>query len=150
MAHTYASLLFHCVFSTKGRRALLPAQVRGRLSPYMGGIAREHNMKALTVGGTDNHAHMLVSLPATMDVAKALQLIKGGSSKWVSDVFATHRDFQWQQGYGAFSIGVSQVDDTIAYIARQEEHHHRKTFEEEYIEFLQRHGIEYDERYVWD
>lgn len=115
----------------------------------MGGIARENAMKALAIGGTSDHAHMLISLPTTMDVAKAVQLIKGVSSKWVSDTFPSHKTFEWQEGYGAFTISISHVEDTVAYITRQEEHHRRKTFQEEYLEFLEKHGIEYDAKYVW-
>lgn len=149
MAHTYASLLFHCVFSTKDRRPVLCPELRDRLWPYLGGIARENRMKLLNVGGTSDHVHLLLSLSTTMAIAKALQLIKGGTSQWVSDTFPDHRDFAWQEGYGAFTISISHVDDTIAYIARQEEHHRKKTFQEEYLEFLKKHGIEYDERYLW-
>ena len=149
MAHSYASCLIHYVFSTNNRRNTLSGNVRERLWPYLGGIARENGMKALAVGGTDNHAHMLVSLPTTLAIAKAIQLLKGGSSKWVHDTFPTHRDFAWQEGYGAFSIAVSGVPDTVAYINNQEEHHRTKTFEDEYVAFLVKHGIEFDNRYVW-
>jgi REP element-mobilizing transposase RayT len=150
MAHTYSSSLFHCVFSTKQRGRLIGRDLKPRLWSYLGGIAREHKMKALAVGGTEDHVHLLLSLPANMAPAKAMQLIKGGSSKWVGDEFGAQRDFGWQEGYGAFSIGVSGVVDTVAYIAGQEEHHRRATFEEEYVRFLTRHGIAYDERYVFD
>jgi putative transposase len=94
----------------------------------MGGIAREHGMKALAVGGVEDHAHVLLSLPTTVTIAQALQLIKGGSSKWIHDTFPEHCDFAWQEGYGAFSIGVSQVAGTVSYIQSQAEHHRKKTF----------------------
>jgi putative transposase len=149
MPHTYTRCLMHCVFSTKDRKNTLSAELRARLWPYLGGIARENGMRAMTVGGTENHVHVLLSLGPTMSVSKALQLIKGGSSKWIHDTFPAHRDFAWQEAYGAFSIGVSQVDDTIAYINAQDVHHRTRTFEEEYIGFLRKHGIEFDERYVW-
>ncbi len=105
-------------------------------------------MKALAVGGTEDHVHILLSLPATMAVAKAVQLVKGGSSKWIHDTFPKQRHFAWQEGYGAFSISISHVQDTIAYIRAQEEHHRSKTFEKEFLAFLKRHSIPYDERYV--
>ncbi|MFC1736695.1 IS200/IS605 family transposase [Candidatus Hydrogenedentota bacterium] len=149
MAHTYTSLLFHCVFSTKEREKLLTPQIRERLFPYLGGIARENEIKAMAVGGTGDHVHMLLSAPAKLSIAKSLQLIKGGSSKWISETFNVMRNFQWQKGYGAFTLSISHVADTIAYIKGQEEHHRNKTFQEEYVEFLKRHGIEYDERYIW-
>jgi hypothetical protein len=85
-----------------------------------------------------------------MSIAKALQLIKGGASAWVHETFPDHRGFAWQEGYGAFSLGISQVDRTIAYIESQREHHRRKSFQEEFLAFLKKHHIEYDERYIWD
>jgi REP element-mobilizing transposase RayT len=149
MGHSNVSALHHCVFSTKERQRLITPDLQDRLWPYLGGIARDNKMKALAVGGIEDHIHMLLSLPSTLDVAKALQLIKGGSSKWIHDTFSQHGDFAWQEGYGAFSIGISQVDETIRYILNQHEHHRVKTFQEEFIAFLERHGIEYDPRYVW-
>jgi len=149
MANSYISLYVHIVFSTKGRQALINPDLESRLWAYMGGIARENQMKALSVGGIADHVHVLLSLPATLPIAKAVQLIKGGSSKWVHDTFAGLRKFSWQEGYGAFSVNVSLLEETIRYIESQGEHHKRKTFQEEYIEFLRRHGIDYDERYIW-
>jgi len=150
MPHSYVSALFHCAFSTKGRRRQIDSDLQSRLWPFIGGIARENGTRALIVGGVDDHAHVLLSLPATMAVAKAVQLIKGGSSKWIHDTFPQHGDFSWQEEYGAFSIGISQVEQTVAYIQSQEDHHRTKTFQEEFVAFLKRHGIQYDERYIWD
>jgi putative transposase len=149
MSHSYISSLFHCVFSTKDRRKTITSDLEERLWKYMGGIARENKMKALQIGGVEDHVHLLLSLPSTIAVSKAMQLIKGGSSKWIHDTFPQHQDFEWQEGYGAFSVGISQVDDTKLYIVNQHEHHRTKTFQEEFIAFLERHGIEYDPRYVW-
>jgi REP element-mobilizing transposase RayT len=115
----------------------------------MGGIARKNNIKALAIGGTDDHAHLLVSIPAVISAAKAVQLIKGGSSKWIKEAVNNMNDFSWQEGYGAFSVSLSFIDKTIRYIEQQEEHHRRRSFQEEYLEFLDKHGIEYDDRYVW-
>ncbi len=149
MSHSYVSALFHCVFSTKDRRKTIDIELQERLWPYLGGIARENNLKALAIGGVEDHVHMLLSMPSTISVAKAMQSIKGGSSKWVHDEFPERLAFAWQEGYGAFSIGISQIDDTKRYIANQHEHHKTKTFQEEYLAFLEIHGIEYDPRYVW-
>jgi len=149
MAHSYVSSHLHYIFSTKQRRKLITPDLRDRLWPYMGGIAREHRMKALSVGGTDDHVHVLLSLPSTLSVAKAVQVIKGGSSKWISEQFPLLRDFEWQEGYGAFGVSISQIARTMDYIAGQEEHHRTRTFEEEFIRFLERHGIEYDAKYVF-
>jgi REP element-mobilizing transposase RayT len=114
MSHTYISDLVHCVFSTKLRRDLISTKIQPDLWAFVGGIARKNEFKALTVGGTENHLHVLLSLPATMSLAKAMQLLKGGSSHWMNE---THtRGFAWQEGYGAFTVGISQKNDTIRYI----------------------------------
>jgi REP element-mobilizing transposase RayT len=149
MPHSYLSNLMHCVFSTKERRKLITPEMQQRLWPFIGGIAKENGMKAIAIGGVADHVHLLLSLPATMSVAKAMQLVKGGSSKFVHETFTEQRAFAWQEGYGAFSVSISHVEETVAYIQRQEEHHRTKTFEEEYRSFLQKHGIEYEERHVW-
>jgi putative transposase len=145
MSHRYASLLVHCVFSTKERKPLIPEPMKSKLWAYIGGIARANKFKALAVGGMLDHVHVLLSLPATLTVAKALQLIKGGSSKWMND-HSPKRSFAWQDSYGAFSIGISQVGDTIRYINTQEQHHKKVSFEVEFRQFLKRHGIEKFER----
>jgi REP element-mobilizing transposase RayT len=105
-------------------------------------------MKAVAIGGTADHVHALLSLPSMMSFAKAVQLIKGGSSKWVHDSFR-NKKFEWQEGYGAFGVSASQVPKTIAYINNQQEHHRKKTFQEEFLELLKKHGIEHDTRYVF-
>jgi len=107
-------------------------------------------MKALSIGGVEDHVHILLSLPATMPVAKAMQLIKGGSSKWVHETFPDQRLFAWQTKYGAFSVSVSQVDKLIKYIENQEPHHQKLSFQEEFVALLKKHNIEYDERYLWE
>jgi REP element-mobilizing transposase RayT len=104
MPHSYVSNIFHYIFSTKERFPFIDQELESRLWPYMGGIAREHRMKAIAIGGTADHVHSLLSLPAPLSVAKAIQLIKGGSSKWIHDQFPRYRKFQWQEGYGAFSV----------------------------------------------
>jgi putative transposase len=149
MGQSYTSSFYHVVFSTKERRKLIDADLRARLWPYLGGIARENHIKALAIGGVEDHVHLLLSLPSTMAIAKAVQLIKGGSSKWIHDEFPARREFAWQEGYGAFSVGVSQIEDTIRYIDNQAEHHRMKIYEEEFLSFLERHGIEYDLKYIW-
>jgi putative transposase len=143
--HTFNSCLMHCVFSTKERRRWLDAEVRERLWPYLGGIARANDMKALAVGGVEDHVHVLLSLPGTLSVSKGMQLLKGNSSKWLRDTFPELRrqDFAWQEGFGAFSIGMAGVEETIRYIETQEEHHQRKSFKEELEKILIKHGFEY-------
>ena len=147
---SYVSSYYHCVFSTRERRPLISPDLQDRLWPYLGGIAREHEMRALEIGGVVDHVHMLLSLPSTLPIAKAMQLIKGGSSKWVHDTFPEHRLFGWQVKYGAFSVSVSRLDEITAYIRGQAKHHQKESFQEEFLKLLKRHGIAFDERYLWE
>ena len=147
MPHTYISDLVHCVFSTKHRRNLISAEIQSDLWAFLGGIARKNGFKALMVGGTADHVHILLSLPATIPLAKAMQLIKGASSHWMNEKHTQH--FAWQAGYGAFTVGISQKDDTIRYIGAQTEHHRERSFEEEFIAFLKKHNVDYDPAHVW-
>ena len=148
MAHTYCSSLFHCVFSTKERRGVIGPAVQPRLWAYMGGIAKEHQMKALAVGGTEDHAHLLLSLPPSMSVSTAMREIKSGSSRWMHET-ANLPQFAWQECYSAFSIGQSQIDTTVAYITKQNEHHRSRDFQAEFLSFLKKHHIEYDPAFIW-
>jgi REP element-mobilizing transposase RayT len=138
--HAKTCLLFHCVFSTKNRVSSIPENLQPRLWAYMGGIARTNGMKALAVGGVADHAHALISLPPTIAVAKAIQLLKAGSSKWMHEQTRSRR-FDWQEGYGAFSIGASQVAATIRYIENQLNHHKKVSAEKEWEMFLKRHAV---------
>ena len=147
MSHSFTCNLMHCTFSTKDRYLWINEDLEVRLWPYIGGIARENRMKALAIGGVADHLHALLSLPSTMSFAKAVQLIKGGSSKWIHEELRI-RKFEWQAGYGAFSVSQSQVKKTIAYINNQKEHHRKRTFEEEFLQLLDKHKIDYHPRYV--
>ena len=142
--HSFNSCLMHCVFSVKERRPLLTPAIRERLWPYLGGIARDNGMKALAIGGVADHVHLLVSLPATLAVSKAMQLLKGNSSKWLRETFPELRrdGFAWQEGFGSFSVGISGVEDTVEYIRTQEEHHRHRSFREEVEAFLRKHGFD--------
>jgi putative transposase len=144
--HSFVSCLIHYVWSTKERRPLIQADLQRRLWPYLGGIARENGMKAFVVGGVEDHVHILVAIPSTLSVAKSVHLLKGNSSKWIHETFPEHRGFEWQDGYGAFSIGVSGVEDTTKYIQGQADHHRKMTFKEELEMFLKKHGMEYVDR----
>jgi REP element-mobilizing transposase RayT len=142
--HSFHSILVHLVFSSKEREPFLNREIRARLWPYLGGIARENDMRTLAVGGMPDHVHMLLSLPATLAVAKAIQILKGNSSKWLHETFRETRNSSWQEGYGAFSIGISGIEDTVRYIENQEEHHRVRGFREELESFLVRHGLEFE------
>lgn len=150
MANTYTSLYYHLVFSTKHRQPWITTDIEARIWAYLGGIARENKMKALQVGGIEDHIHLLLGAPPTMTISKAAQLIKGGSSKWIHDTFPALQEFRWQDGYGAFSVSKSGRDAVTGYIQNQRTHHRDCSFKIEFLTLLQRHEVEYDERYLWD
>lgn len=150
MSHTYTRLLYHCIFSTKGRLPLIENDMSERLFAYMGGILREHDARLLAGGGTTDHVHLLVELPSSLPVADAMRFVKANSSKWVRATLPSSKHFGWQTGYGAFSASPSSVDDIVRYINNQEEHHRSKTFKEEFVEFLRRHEIEFESQYLWE
>lgn len=149
MANTYASLHCHMVFSTKNRIGHLTPDIEQRVWAYIGGVARKHKMTALQVGGFDDHIHVLVMAPPTLSPSQIAQYLKGDSSKWIHETFPELHGFAWQEGYGAFSVSQSNLAVVVSYIQRQREHHQQQTFQEEYLEFLQKHGVTYDERYLW-
>lgn len=143
MGHTYASIFIHCVFSTKERRPLILEEREKELYSYLGGIAKGEGFSLIAAGGTANHLHMLLGLPATILLADAVKKLKGSSSRWMGS------GFSWQQGYGAFSVSPSQVAVVKKYIRNQKEHHRERSFEEEFIALLKSCGIEYDYRFVF-
>ena len=149
MANTYTALHYHLIFSTKNREEWILPQVENQVWAYLGAIARNNKMTALSVGGIENHVHLLVTIPPIIAVSKALQLLKGGTSKWIHDTFPKLRSFAWQDGYGAFTVSKSQIIGTMQYIQGQRDHHQKKSFQEEYLAFLRKNEIEFDERYLW-
>jgi len=128
---------------------LLNKEVRERLYQYISGIANKNDFKTLIVGGTDNHVDILLSLKPETPVSKAVQLIKGGSSKWLHDNFSDLNTFSWQEGYGAFTVSLSQIDIVKNYIANQEQHHKKMNYEEEYLELLKRNHIDFNPTYLF-
>ncbi|MBV9490867.1 MAG: IS200/IS605 family transposase [Verrucomicrobia bacterium] len=148
MANTFHALNVHCVFCTKNRDPLLTPEIRTRLWSLIGGIARQNHIEPRCIGGMSDHAHLLLSVPTSLSVAKAMQLIKGGSSSWLGKTFAPLRHFAWQEGYAAFGVSFSHLDELVRYIQAQEEHHRTKTFREEYLGFLQKHRIQFDEKFA--
>jgi putative transposase len=150
MGQTLTCLHYHLVFSTKNRLPQITADLRERLYDYMGGIIKGERGHLFDAGGTEDHVHLLASFPAHPSVADFLRLIKTNSSKWVHETFAQHRSFAWQSGYGAFSVSRSNDDGVRRYLSIQQEHHRRTTFQDEFLEFLRRHEIPYDERYIWE
>ena len=151
MSHTYTKLLYHAVYSTKERRPLIRAEWRNELNCYMSPILEDMKGHLVRAGGVADHMHLLIRLPPTVAVAEAMRLIKANTSKWMNDTFfPTNRGFAWQEGYGAFTVSESKAQDVTNYIDRQEEHHKTQNFQDEFRELLRRHGIEFDERYIWD
>ena len=149
MANTYTSLYYHVVFSTKNRVQCISPEIEHRVWAYLGGVARKHHMTALQVGGVEDHVHALVIAPPTLAPSQIAQALKGDTSKWIHEEFPPLRSFAWQDGYGAFTVSKSSLPEVVRYIKNQREHHRKRTFQEEYLDFLRKHGIEYDERYVW-
>jgi len=149
MGHTYSNILTHVIFGTKGRRPVIGEPVRGRLYQYLSGVARREFGRALHIGGTADHVHGLLLIRPDVSVAEAMRKWKALSSRWVHRTFPEAADFAWQEGYGAFSVSESLKAEVGRYVARQAEHHRKLTFEEEFVRFLDRHGVEYDPRYVW-
>jgi len=150
MPQSLARIIVHCIFSTKERSPFFSNDMRAPIHAYLATVARDAGCHAYRVGGVANHVHLALALPRTKSVADIIELLKISSSKWIKIQFPRLNNFSWQQGYGAFSVGASELDNLIRYIDNQEEHHRVKTFQEEYRLFLSKYEIEYDERYVWD
>lgn len=149
MANTYTALYYHFVFSTKNRVRCINTDFEQRVWAYLGGIARKHKMTALQIGGIEDHIHALVCAPTSLAPSQIAQALKGDSSRWIHKELPELRGFAWQDGYGAFTVSKSNLLEVIRYIENQREHHQRRTFQEEYLDFLQKHEIEYDQRYLW-
>lgn len=148
MSHT--CLTYHLVFSTKERRPLITPRLETELYPYLGGILRDQRGKLLEIGGIEDHVHLVVSLHPTMSVAEIIRLLKSNSSKWIRERGDLGKWLGWQKGYGAFTVSASQVATVRRYVANQKEHHRKTGFKEELLLLLNKHGIEFDERYLWD
>jgi len=150
MASTLTSLLYHVVFSTKGRFNFIYDELAHRLFPYMGGIVRENGGHALEVGGISDHVHMLLRLKAATSLADIVRLVKAGSSKWVNEQVKDGLPFAWQAGYGAFTVSESQLKRVQAYIQNQKEHHLGISFSDELKILLEKHRISYHAKYLLD
>jgi REP-associated tyrosine transposase len=149
MSHTFTNLLTHVIFSTKDRQPLIIPEIKPRLHAYLGGMVRELKGKPITLNGTVDHMHLLIQLPPTVALSEALGILKAKSSGWVNETFDVPRKFAWQTGYAGFSVSLSNVPAVVKYISLQEQHHQKMTFQEELRKYLKKHGIEFDERYIW-
>jgi REP element-mobilizing transposase RayT len=145
MSHSFVSLVYHIIFSTKNRRPLLKPEIRDELYAYTGGVLRSEKGRLRKAGGISDHIHLLVQLNATLSVATCVQKIKSNTSRWLKRRFPTHSKFAWQEGYAAFSVSPSQIPKVKAYIENQEKHHRKKSFREELRDLLKAHNLEFEE-----
>jgi len=151
MPQSLAQIYLHIVFSTKERETFLgDREFRGRVHKYLGGVIRGTGCSPIRVGGVEDHVHILCRLNRTVATADLVRDVKKESSKWIKEVASSSQHFQWQAGYGAFSVSPSHVDQLIQYIENQEDHHHKETYQSEFRRIMQKYGVEWDERYVWD
>ena len=150
MGQSLVKNYIHIIFSTKYREALIRPPVQDELYRYIGGICNEMECPPIKIGGYTDHVHILTMLSKKIALMKLLEEVKSHSSKWMKTKGSDLKNFYWQNGYGAFSVNPSDLDRVIAYIENQEEHHRKKTFQNEYKAFLKKYKVEYDERYVWD
>jgi len=150
MPQSLCSILVHLIFSTKNREPFITPAIESELHPYLAKVLRELKSPSLALNGTSDHIHVLFALGRVITVAELVEEIKTSSSKWIKTKGRELRNFHWQRGYGAFSVGQSDVEAVKHYIRNQKEHHKRVTFQDEYREFLKSYGIDFDERYVWD
>jgi len=150
MPQSLARLLIHVIFSTKNRAPLLLPEVRPAVHQYLGTVLRDYDCPTVRIGGVEDHVHLFFGLSRTLSIAKAVEIIKTTSSKWIKLQAPNLAEFHWQNGYGAFSVSPSQMEAVIRYIENQEAHHREISFQDEMRGLLHRHGVEYDERYAWD
>ena len=150
MAQSLSKVILHIIFSTKNREPWLDANVRPRMHAYLATICRDLGAEFVHVGGVSDHVHIVTMLPRTLSQAQLIEHIKKTSSKWIKALDTRYRGFFWQRGYGAFSVSPIQLDSVLDYVNKQQEHHSTRTFQEEYRELLRKHGVDFDERYVWD
>jgi len=150
MAQSLSQIILHIIFSTKNRSPLIKEDIIHELHAYLATTAREKGWECYRVGGVEDHVHLLLRQPRADKLSDFIGHLKRNSSKWMHTKGAKYQDFAWQDGYGAFSIGYSQMESVIDYIDRQKEHHQKWTFQEEYKLVLQKYHLDYEEKYVWD
>lgn len=149
MANTYAQIYLHFVFSTKNREPVIRPEIEERIWAYIGGVAKRHGITPVQIGGVETHVHALTGCPTTMSPSQIAKAIKGDSSYGIRREFEGFGSFGWQDGYGVFSVSKSAVASVANYIRTQREHHSKLSFEDEYVGLLKKHGVEYDDRYLF-
>jgi putative transposase len=150
MANTYTKIYLHIVFSVRGRQNLIQKNWQDELHKYICGAVSGQGEKVYAIGGMPDHIHLLISIKPTITISDLVREIKANSSKWINQKGWVHGKFQWQEGFGAFSYAESQLDHVIAYINNQEQHHSKKTFQNEYVELLHKYNVEYDDHYLFE
>jgi len=150
MPQSLSRVLVHLVFSTKNRADLIPDDTIGEMSAYLAGILRANDCVCIQVGGTADHVHLLFGMARTITLAVLVERLKTGSTRWMRERHPANAWFRWQAGYGAFSVSQREVASAARYVASQQEHHRKATFQDEFLALLRKHGVEHDERYVWD
>ncbi len=150
MAHTFTNLQTHVIFSTKDRAPSIKKELKSRLFAYLGGIVRELQGKPVTINGTADHVHLLLWMPPALSVSETLRILKTNSSRWVNNECGMKGSFAWQAGYGAFSVSHSNAPAVVSYIQAQQEHHKKLSFQDEFVAFLKRNAIDFNERFLWE
>lgn len=150
MPQSFSSILVHVIFSTKNRENTLNPELSGALYAYLAVVLHDHGCAVVQIGGFEDHVHLLFGLPRTQSISQIVDILKSNSTRWIKRKDTALSQFHWQSGYGAFSVSDSNSDAVTKYIVNQHEHHRKTTFQEEYRQFLDRHKIQYDERYLWD
>jgi putative transposase len=150
MPQSLSKVVIHVIFSTKDRYPWLDINIRSRMHAYLATLCRDERAEPFRVGGVADHVHLLTTLPRSLSQAEMVEGLKKKSSKWIKELAPEYRKFYWQRGYEAFSVSPSQLNAALEYIEKQEEHHRSRTFQDEYVDFLRKHDVEYNERYVWD
>ena len=150
MAQSLSKVYVRLTFSTKNRAPLIDKEIKPRLMEYLGGICKQLNCIPLQTGGTKDHVHILCLLSKNITQIKLVEEVKKSSSKWIKTIAPNYRSFYWQDGYGIFSVNPSEVEVVIDYIKNQEEHHRKRTFREEFLVFLKKYNVDYNEQYLWD
>ena len=151
MPQSLANVIIHLVFSTKDRHPFLDRDIRDRMQAYLATLCRDNGSTCHKVGGIADHVHIVTTLPRTLSQSDLLEDIKKKSSKWIKGIDPLrYGKFSWQRGYGSFSVSPSNLDEVVRYAVSQEAHHKNQSFQDEYRKLLERHRVEYDERYVWD
>ena len=146
LAYNYS----HITFSTKARYPFIDKAIEEELFHYIGGVCKKLDFNPIKVGGYKDHIHILCILSRKVALMKFIEEVKSHSSKWMKTKGEQYKSFYWQRGYGSFSVNPSEIDVVVRYIENQAEHHRKKTFKEEYLAFLKKYKVEYDERYLWD